>query len=128
MKASELVKGESYGTVWGNKLEFVGTEYVSAHYEEFDAQRGSTMYVFKDGGGKMYMHSDEVEKFVSNGTVEISSDRLGQIMKGVEQRDGQINEALRKVNAIIGKIEDMKLDCEGEVYDELCKVADILSR
>ena len=36
--------------------------------------------------------------------------------------------ALKMVNKVIAKIEDMKWDCDGEIYDELLKIADVLGR
>lgn len=127
MKASELKQGETYGTVWGYEMEFVGTEELSAYYEETDETRTVTRYVFK-ADGTVNMSEDDVEKFVSKATVEISVKRLDEIMAGVTEREDKIDEALRKVNRLTAAIEDMKLDCDSEVYEELLKIADILGR
>ena len=128
MKASELKQGETYGTVWGVEMEFIGTENLSAYYEELDETLSDTRYVFVDAGGKSYMSEEEVERFVSNGTVEISTKRLNEIMNGCVERDKQIDKAFNLVNKVIGKIEDMKWDCDGEVYDALLKIQDVLGR
>ena len=130
MKASELKKNESYGTVWGEKKLYVGTKTVDVFNPMTDELCGSEVrYVFKnDDGTEQHMDEASVEAFVSNDTVEISTDRLNQIMGGVVKRDDQIAEAFRMVNKLLAGIEDMKLDCDGEIYDELCKVADVLGR
>lgn len=130
MKASELKQGETYGTVWGEDKVYIGSKVVDVFNPMTDEREGSeTRYMFKnDDGTVQEMDGASVERFVSSGTVEISTKRLNQIMNGVVERDGKIDEALRKVNKLTAAIEDMKLDCDAEVYDTLLAIADILGR
>lgn len=129
MKASELKQGETYGTVWGFDVEYLGTKKFNDYNEYTGEPTSDIRYEFKcEDGGRSYLTEENVEKFVSNGTVEISTRRLNEIMKGAQKLDDQVAEAFREVKKLTDAIEAMKYDCDAEVYDGLCKLFDILGR
>lgn len=40
--------------------------------------------------------------------------------------EAKIDKALAKMDRLLASIEDMKLDCDAEVYEQLCQIADML--
>ena len=129
MKASELKQGETYGTIWGIEMKYVGCKKVDTFNPMTDEREGSEMrYMFdNEDGGTSSMAENEVERFVSNGTVEISTKRIKQIMDGAKMSDDKIDEAAWEVEKLVRKIEDMEWNCDSEVYETLLKISKILS-
>lgn len=42
--------------------------------------------------------------------------------------ENQVKKALRMVNKLVEAIDDMKYDCDGEVYEKLLKINDVLAQ
>lgn len=127
MKASELKQGETYGTVWGFEMKYLGTKKYNDYNEYTGEPTSDIRYEFDcEDGGTSSLSESEVERFVSNGTVEISTKRLKDIMDGAKRADDKIDEAAWEVKKLTKAIEGMKLDCDAEVYEALLKIADIL--
>ena len=59
---------------------------------------------------------------------EIESKELDRLIDKWAEADGACNKALMMVGKLIDGIENMKWDCDGEVYERLLKIADVLAR
>lgn len=70
--------------------------------------------VIKDAGGVVVMPENR--------------ERFDAQLKQLHNAEGACDKALAMVNKLTDAIEDMKYDCDAEVYEELLKIADILGR
>ena len=59
---------------------------------------------------------------------EIESKEFDKLIEKYTEADEACNKALMLVNHLTEAIEDMKYDCDGEVYGALLKIADVLGR
>ncbi len=69
----------------------------------------------------------------AEGKADKAKRMLGRLIDRIEEMElhnaeGARDEALVKVNKLTSAIEDMKYDCDGEVYETLLAIADILGR
>lgn len=55
-------------------------------------------------------------------------ERFDAQLKQLHNAEGACDKALAKVNKLTDAIEDMRYDCDAEVYDKLLEIADILGR
>ena len=90
-----------------------------------------------DMDDKVYERALNVEEYLG---VEIIAENGGMVvmpenrerfdaqLKELHNAEGACDKALYMVNKLTDAIGDMKLDCDGEVYDVLLEIADVLGR
>lgn len=84
-----------------------------AAYREAEKVKQAEVTVQQSGG--LVIPVENVERYMAR-------------QSELHEAEAVCNAALAKVNKLTAAIEDMKLDCDAEVYEELLKIADILGR
>lgn len=89
----------------------------------------------KDGklNGELFMYSLGEYGFLKE-LAEIESKEAGiadqaltKLARETRTQGNQITKALRMANKLANAIEDMKYDCDGEVYQAIVKIIDVLA-
>lgn len=64
---------------------------------------------------------------IENEESGIADEALTKLARQTRTQEVQIAKALRMANKLANAIEDMKYDCDGEVYQAIVKIIDVLA-